>query len=99
MTTSEFSSSRRRFLRLAGAAGFGALTTPLDLFAQYRFLAPVRIDNPLANYPNRDWERMYRDIYRTDKLHAGRLVHLSACAFGGRCRGDAARARVDAGVC
>ena len=24
------------------------------------------MDNPLAAYPNRDWERIYRDIYRTD---------------------------------
>ena len=64
--TGEISASRRRFLQLAGAAGFGALATPADLFAQYRFLAPVRVENPLADYPNRDWERMYRDIYRTD---------------------------------
>lgn len=67
MTDSDFSPSRRRFLQMAGAAGFGALATSAELFAQYRFLAPVRIDNPLADYPNRDWERMYRDIYRTDK--------------------------------
>ena len=62
-----FSTSRRRFLQLAGAAGFGTLASSADLFAQYRFLAPVRVDNPLADYPNRDWERIYRDIYRTDK--------------------------------
>ena len=24
------------------------------------------MDNPLAAYPNRDWEHIYRDIYRTD---------------------------------
>ena len=65
--TGEISASRRRFLQLAGAAGFGALASSADLFAQYRFLAPVRVENPLADYPNRDWERMYRDIYRTDK--------------------------------
>lgn len=59
--------SRRRFLKLAGAAGFGALASPAELFAQYRYLAPVRVDNPLAAYPNRDWERMYRDLFRTDK--------------------------------
>jgi len=62
-----FSRSRRRFLQLAGAAGFGAMFAPRDLFAQYRYLAPVRVDNPLADYPSRDWERIYRDIYRADK--------------------------------
>ena len=63
----EFSPSRRRFLKLAGAAGFGAVVSSTELFAQYRNLSPVVVENPLAAYPNRDWERMYRDIYRTDK--------------------------------
>lgn len=63
----DYSSSRRRFLRMASAAGFGAAFTPAELFAQYRYLAPVKVDNPLAHYPSRDWERIYRDIYRTDK--------------------------------
>ena len=61
------SPSRRRFLEMAGAAGFGAVLAPKALFAQYRYLAPVLVENPLAAYPSRDWERMYRDIYRTDK--------------------------------
>lgn len=63
----DFSISRRRFLQMAGAAGFGAVLKPSDLFAQYRYLSPVAVANPLAAYPNRDWERMYRDIFRYDK--------------------------------
>ncbi len=59
--------SRRRFLALAGLAGLGTALTPEDLFAQYRFLDPVRVPNPLAAYPNRDWERVYRDIFRHDR--------------------------------
>jgi nitrate reductase alpha subunit len=58
--------SRRRFLQLASAAGFGVVAAPADLFAQFRYLAPVRVDNPLAAYPNREWEKVYRDIFRTD---------------------------------
>ena len=58
---------RRRFLQLAAMAGLGAAASPRELFAQYRFLAPLKVDNPLAAYPNRDWERIYRDIYRTDR--------------------------------
>ncbi len=58
---------RRRFLQLAAAAGLGVATTPGDLLAQYRVLAPVKVDNPLAHYPNRDWERVYRDIFRHDR--------------------------------
>src|SRR5512147_2670318 len=68
MTRSDrHSISRRRFLTLLGAAGFGTVAGPSQLFAQYSFLAPVSVANPLADYPNRDWERMYRDIFRTDK--------------------------------
>lgn len=63
----DFSPQRRRFLELAGTAGFGALLCPTELFAQYRYLSPVAVENPLAAYPDRDWERMYRDIYRTDR--------------------------------
>ena len=58
--------SRRRFLKLAGMAGFGVVATSSDLFAQYGALAPVVVKNPLADYPNRGWEKMYRDIFRTD---------------------------------
>lgn len=59
--------SRRRFMILAGSAGFGMALHPTSLLAQYRYLAPVRVANPLADYPNRDWERIYRDIFRHDK--------------------------------
>ena len=59
--------SRRDFLKLAGMAGLGTALVPDDLFAQYRYLSPVSVPNPLAAYPNRDWERIYRDILRHDK--------------------------------
>ena len=61
---------RRRFLRLAAMAGLGAVANPGDLLAQYRVLAPVRVPNPLEAYPSRDWERMYRDIFRHDRTFA-----------------------------
>lgn len=59
--------SRRGFPKLAGMVGLGSVAVSQDLFAQYRYLAPVSVPNPLAAYPNRDWERMYRDIFRHDK--------------------------------
>jgi nitrate reductase alpha subunit len=31
-----------------------------------QFLEPVNVENPLALYPNRDWEVVYRDIWRHD---------------------------------
>lgn len=58
--------SRRRFLELAAAAGLGVVSEPRQLLAQYGFLDPVVVANPLAGYPVRGWERVYRDIFRTD---------------------------------
>lgn len=65
MSQSPFNSSRRRFLKMAGAAGLGAASN--SLFAEYQYLQPVSVANPLSEYPHRDWERIYRDIFRHDK--------------------------------
>jgi nitrate reductase alpha subunit len=52
---------RRKFLHAASAMGFGALVTGvtpawgLDDFS-----------NPLARYPARDWEKVYRDLFKVD---------------------------------
>ncbi|HEY5538102.1 MAG TPA: molybdopterin-dependent oxidoreductase [Thermoplasmata archaeon] len=59
--------SRRGFLRVAavgaGIATAAAVSTSLGL----RLLKPLPdISNPLANYPSRDWESVYRDQYRYD---------------------------------
>ena len=53
--------SRRDFLQTVAAAGFGALaasaTNAWELGA---------ITNPLAVYPDRGWERVYRDLWKYD---------------------------------
>ena len=57
--------TRRQFLKLSGAAGIGLYlaSRELSLWA----LEPVtEVDNPLAYYPSRDWEKLYRDQYRYD---------------------------------
>ncbi|MBI4431839.1 MAG: molybdopterin-dependent oxidoreductase [Candidatus Omnitrophica bacterium] len=59
--------SRRKFLKASGAAGAGVLLASQapKLWA----LEPVdEVENPLAFYPNRDWERIYRDQYRYDSV-------------------------------
>lgn len=66
--------SRRHFLRMAGAVGLGTVALPKELLAGYQFLSPVAVANPLAHYPNRDWESQYRKIYQTD----GSFVFLCA---------------------
>ncbi len=54
---------RREFLQTAMAAmgGCGVLQSRLWAFE------PVSIANPLGVYPDRDWERLYRDQYRVDE--------------------------------
>ena len=57
--------SRRDFLKVAGATGAGVAVLGQAGLALRR-LTPVSIANPLAAYPDRDWERVYRDQYRYD---------------------------------
>ena len=56
--------SRRDFLQTLSAAGFGALaasaTTAWALDA---------VTNPLASYPDRGWERVYRDLWKYDSKY------------------------------
>jgi nitrate reductase alpha subunit len=57
---------RRSFLKVAGAATAGG--AGLYLERRLAFLQPAPgIDNPLAFYPSRDWESVYRDQYRYDE--------------------------------
>jgi nitrate reductase alpha subunit len=50
--------TRRAFLELTSAAGLSAFVASAT-----RAWALDVIDNPLARYPDRDWERVYRDLW------------------------------------
>ncbi len=53
--------SRREFLAAMTAAGFGAFAaSAVDAWGL------EAIDNPLARYPSRDWESVYRDLWKYD---------------------------------
>jgi len=56
--------TRRKFLALSGLGGALALL-PEDAWG-LELLEPIKVDNPLAAYPARDWETVYRDIWRYD---------------------------------
>ncbi|MCH7746021.1 MAG: molybdopterin-dependent oxidoreductase, partial [Chloroflexi bacterium] len=61
----KFRVSRRQFLKISGVT-IGSVAAVLA-FERLAFLQTVdTIDNPLAFYPNHDWEKVYRDQYRTD---------------------------------
>src|SRR3990172_3567659 len=53
--------SRREFLEAIGAAGFGALA-----LSATKAWGLEAITNPLAIYSDRDWERVYRDLWKYD---------------------------------
>ena len=53
--------NRREFLEVARAAGFGALVASAG--QAWGLNAPT---NPLSTYPDRDWERAYRDLWKYD---------------------------------
>ena len=57
--------SRRMFLSQLVAAGV-SLHAAGRAAAQVRNIAPLVVDNPLGSYPSRDWERVYRDLYKSD---------------------------------
>ncbi len=54
--------SRRDLLK--GGLTLAAFSSPS--FALKVFEPVVKVENPLVYYPNRDWERFYRDIYKTE---------------------------------
>lgn len=57
---------RRRFLFQLAAAGVGSTLVADVLLARVDALRPLRVGNPLETYPERGWERVYRDLYRSD---------------------------------
>jgi nitrate reductase alpha subunit len=52
---------RRQFLEGAAAAGFATF-----IGSATRAWGLTAIDNPLAHYPSREWERTYRDLWKYD---------------------------------
>jgi nitrate reductase alpha subunit len=57
--------TRRTFLK-GTAVGATVLASTNVFGGPLKYFKPTIIDNPLAQYPNRDWEKVYRDIFKTD---------------------------------
>ncbi len=55
--------TRREFLQWTSAAGFSAFVASTT-----KAWGLEAIKNPLAHYPNRDWEAVYRDTWRYDSF-------------------------------
>jgi len=61
--------SRRKFLKVTGAAGAGTWLALNDVHL-WAFEQVQDIENPLKHYPDRDWEKVYRDQYRYDDTYS-----------------------------
>lgn len=55
---------RRTLLR--GLFGVGVASAGAAAAAPLKYFKPLQIDNPLAAYPNREWEKAYRNIFNYD---------------------------------
>src|SRR3989338_3886805 len=55
--------TRKKFLKIS-IASIAGLVVSSPLLASLKFVAEV--DNPLDFYPDRDWEKIYRDQYKYD---------------------------------
>ena len=58
-------SSRRTFLSHLAAAALAPAAID-QMVGGLKFIKPITVTNPLEGYPNRGWERVYRDLYRSD---------------------------------
>jgi len=56
---------RRKFLKGTAAAG-AWLACEYAMGGPLKYFKPLSVDNPLAQYPNRDWESVYRNIFSHD---------------------------------
>ena len=65
MTQPAGTNSTRRAL-LKGLFGASVVAASDAAAAPLRFFKPMEIENPLAAYPNRGWEKTYRNIFRAD---------------------------------
>lgn len=59
--------SRREFLKLLAVAGGAGAALILDQHLAFLQTIP-EVTNPLAHYPNRGWEKVYRDLYQVDSI-------------------------------
>jgi nitrate reductase alpha subunit len=56
--------TRRGFIK--AAAGTGVLLIGTNAYGVFKFLKPFDEVNPLSEYPDKDWEKVYRNIYQDD---------------------------------
>lgn len=61
--------SRRKFLTATLSGAALALLSGTEVLAMRSLQSAVGIENPLKYYPNRGWEKLYRNIYKPDRSY------------------------------
>ncbi|MBI3974471.1 MAG: molybdopterin-dependent oxidoreductase [Chloroflexi bacterium] len=64
--TSNVRRDRRNFIKLGAASATAAAAAALLRDLAFLQTTPA-VENPLQFYPSRDWEKVYRELYRTDE--------------------------------
>ncbi len=59
--------TRRDFIKRSGLAGAGLTAAQMLPLRFLQAQTPDELANPLAHYPNRQWEKLYRDQYAYDR--------------------------------
>lgn len=62
----EHRKNRRQFLYQLTMAGASAAAVHSWAQGAVQSIEPLTVENPLSSYPNRDWEKLYRDLYHSD---------------------------------
>lgn len=61
--------SRRQLLKSGLGGAILALARPTSILALRALQPAVGVQNPLKHYPNRSWERLYRNMYTEDSSY------------------------------
>lgn len=61
--------SRRKFLKVTAGGTALSLMGGRQILAMKALQPAIGIENPLKHYPNRDWEKLYRDLYQPDRSY------------------------------
>src|SRR5512144_2283956 len=59
--------SRRDFIRTSGLVGAGIAAAQMLPLRFLQAQTAAELANPLAQYPNREWEKLYRNQYAYDR--------------------------------
>ena len=68
--------TRRKFLHVSAATAATLAAMDGKALALKALQPVVSVENPLDTYPDRDWEKVYRDQYRYDSTLSSTVMGI-----------------------